>query len=126
MTNESARYVVKVVVASSSKAFSLTCDDCSLWEVQLERGTMASSWGRSFLDNSSDRVYWQAQKYISGAIEDASTTFAGGLGLTNMMMFGNYDKETKSMTEVTAGVSGNYEDDHDVAFWATRCHGARP
>ena len=118
LTNESARYVVKVVVTSSSKAFSLTCDDCSLWEVQLERGTMASSWGRSFLDNSSDRVYWQAQKYISGAIEDASTTFAGGLGLTNMMMFGNYDKETKSMTEVTAGVSGNYEDDHDVAFWA--------
>lgn len=118
LTNESARYVVKVVVTSSSKAFSLTCDDCSLWEVQLERGTMASSWGRSFLDNSSDRVYWQAQKYISGAIEDASTTFAGGLGLTNMMMFGNYDKETKSMAEVTAGVSGNYEDDHDVAFWA--------
>lgn len=118
LTNESARYVVKVIVTSSSKAFSLTCDDCSLWEVQLERGTMASSWGRSFLDNSSDRVYWQAQKYISGAIEDASTTFAGGLGLTNMMMFGNYDKETKSMVEVTAGVSGNYEDDHDVAFWA--------
>lgn len=118
LTNESARYVVKVVVTSSSKTFSLTCDDCSLWEVQLERGTMASSWGRSFLDNSSDRVYWQAQKYISGAIEDASTTFAGGLGLTNMMMFGNYDKETKSMAEVTAGVSGNYEEDHDVAFWA--------
>ena len=118
LTNESARYVVKVVVTSSSKTFSLTCDDCSLWEVQLERGTMASSWGRSFLDNSSDRVYWQAQKYISGAIEDASTTFAGGLGLTNMMMFGNYNKETKSMVEVTAGVSGNYEDDHDVAFWA--------
>ena len=118
LTNESERYVVKVVITSSSKAFSLTCDDCSLWEVQLERGTMASSWGRSFLDNSSDRVYWQAQKYISGAIEDASTTFAGGLGLTNMMMFGNYDKETKSMAEVTAGVSGNYEDDHDVAFWA--------
>jgi hypothetical protein len=78
---------------------------------------MASSWGRSFLDNSSDRVYWQAQKYISGAIEDASTTFAGGLGLTNMMMFGNYDKETKSMTEVTAGVSGIYNDENDVAFW---------
>ena len=118
LTNESTRYVVKFVVTSSSKVFSLACDDCSLWEVQLERGTMASSWGQSFLDNSSDRVYWQAQKYISGAIEDASTTFAGGLGLTNMMMFGNYDKETKSMTEVTAGVSGNYEDDHDVAFWA--------
>ena len=118
LTNESARYLVKVVVISSSKVFSLSCDDCSLWEVQLERGTMASSWGRSFLDNSSDRTYWQAMKHLSGAIKNASTTFNGGLGLANMMMFGKYNDETKAMSAVTAGVSGNYEDDFDVAFWA--------
>ena len=112
------RHKAKFIVTAKNKVFSLACNDCSLWEVQLERGTMASSWGASMLDNSSDRAYWQAQKYVTGAIEDASTTFAGGLGLTNMMMLGNYDKETKSMTEVTAGMSGNMVNDNDVAFWA--------
>ena len=112
------RHKAKFIVTAKNKVFSLACNDCSLWEVQLERGTMASSWGASMLDNSSDRAYWQAQKYVTGAIEDASTTFAGGLGLTNMMMLGNYDKETKSMTEVTAGMSGNMINDNDVAFWA--------
>jgi uncharacterized protein involved in tellurium resistance len=112
------RHKAKFIVTAKNKVFSLACNDCSLWEVQLERGTMASSWGASMLDNSSDRAYWQAQKYMTGAIEDASTTFAGGIGLTNMMMLGNYDKETKSMTEVTAGMSGNRVNDNDVAFWA--------
>lgn len=118
LTPDAKRHVVKLVVTAINKTFSLACNDCSLWEVQLERGTMASSWGQSFLDNSSDRAYWQAQKYLNGALKDASTTFNGGLGLTNMILFGNYDKETKAMKEVTAGVSGNREDDNDVAFWA--------
>ena len=118
LTPDAKRHVVKLVVTATDKTFSLACNDCSLWEVQLERGTMASSWGQSFLDNSSDRAYWQAQKYLNGALKDASTTFNGGLGLTNMILFGNYDKETKAMKEVTAGVSGNREDDNDVAFWA--------
>ena len=118
LTPDAKRHVVKLVVTATNKTFSLACNDCSLWEVQLERGTMASSWGQSFLDNSSDRAYWQAQKYLNGALKDASTTFNGGLGLTNMILFGNYDKETKAMKNVTAGVSGNREDDNDVAFWA--------
>ena len=39
----------------------------------------------------------------------------GGLILANMLMLGNYDNGV--MQKVTAGISGIYNDDSDVAFW---------
>ena len=60
---------------------------------------------------------FQAINYIASAIKDGSVDILGGLILANMIQLGNY-KDGK-MQKVTAGVSGIYNDDDDVA--AKKC-----
>ena len=85
-------------------------------DIQLERGTIATDWKPSILDNDKSMAGFQAINYIASAIKDGSVDILGGLILANMIQFGNY-KDGK-MQKVTAGVSGIYNDDDDVAFWA--------
>lgn len=85
-------------------------------ELQLERGTIATDWKPSILDNDKSMAGFQAINYIASAIKDGSVDILGGLILANMIQLGNY-KDGK-MQKVTAGVSGIYNDDDDVAFWA--------
>nr|DAH77344.1 MAG TPA: tail protein [Caudoviricetes sp.] len=85
-------------------------------DIQLERGTIATDWKPSILDNDKSMAGFQAINYIASAIKDGSVDILGGLILANMIQLGNY-KDGK-MQEVTAGVSGIYNDDDDVAFWA--------
>ena len=85
-------------------------------DIQLERGTIATDWKPSILDNDKSMAGFQAINYIASAINDGSVDILGGLILANMIQLGNY-KDGK-MLKVTAGVSGIYNDDDDVAFWA--------
>lgn len=85
-------------------------------DIQLERGTIATDWKPSILDNDKSMAGFQAINYIASAIKDGSVDILGGLILANMIQLGNY-KDGK-MQKVTAGVSGIYNDDDDVAFWA--------
>lgn len=85
-------------------------------DIQLERGTIATDWKPSILDNDKSMAGFQAINYIADAIKDGSVDILGGLILANMIQLGNY-KDGK-MQKVTAGVSGIYNDDDDVAFWA--------
>lgn len=89
---------------------------CEICELQLERGTIPSAWGRSFLDNQTDLVRFESLVYLANAIQNASTTVDGGLILSQIIQLGNY--ANKVMERVTAGVSGVYNNDNDVAFWA--------
>ena len=85
-------------------------------DIQLERGTIATDWEPSILDNDKSMAGFQSINYIASAIKDGSVDILGGLILANMIQLGNY-KDGK-MQKVTAGVSGIYNDDDDVAFWA--------
>ena len=85
-------------------------------DIQLERGTIATDWKPSILDNDKATAGFQSINYIASAIKDGSVDILGGLILANMIQLGNY-KDGK-MQKVTAGVSGIYNDDDDVAFWA--------
>ena len=85
-------------------------------DIQLERGTIATDWKPSILDNDKSMAGFQAINYIASASKDGSVDILGGLILANMIQLGNY-KDGK-MQKVTAGVSGIYNDDDDVAFWA--------
>lgn len=85
-------------------------------DIQLERGTIATDWKPSILDNDKSMAGFQSINYIASAIKDGSVDILGGLILANMIQLGNY-KDGK-MQKVTAGVSGIYNDDDDVAFWA--------
>ena len=110
------RYVVSFVAAEGTHQFVLrTNAEILLCEPQLERGTVATAWGYSWLDNNSDRAYWQSMKYLQSAMA-GSTTMAGGLVLTNLIQLGSQSNNSEFVEK--AGVSGLYNNDDSLAFWA--------
>ena len=108
------RYVIRYS-SEGGTVFTVT-GTCEITELQLERGTVASAWGRSFLDNQTDLVRFESLLYLADAIRNASTTINGGLILSSILQLGNYVNNV--MKSVTAGVSGIYNNSDDVAFWA--------
>ena len=111
------KYKVAVGSAANSYVFEFgTTSEIMLCEPQLERGTLATAWGNSPLDNTSDRAYYQSIKYLSDAIK-GTTTINGGLVMTNTMVLGNPDDEIEKSHN--AGMNGiTTEAGDDVAFWA--------
>lgn len=104
------------LVSDGGGTITFSCDSVTMCELQLERGNLASAWGNSFMDNSSDRTYWQSMKYLQDAIAEGSTIVNGGLVLTNHIKVGNY--VGKEMVKETGGMNGTWTSDDSVAFWA--------
>lgn len=114
--DEYKRYIVSFVAQQSTHQFVLrTSAEILLCEPQLERGTITSAWGHSYLDNSSDRAYYQAGVYVQQALHEGSTTIGGGLVLTNHIKVGNYANQ--EMVEETGGMSGIWTNDDDPFIW---------
>lgn len=111
------RYNIGFVASESNTQFVLQSDaELFVCELNLERGTIASAWGNSWLDNTSDRAYYQSMRYLQDAMQEGSTTIGGGLVLTNHIKVGNYaDGE---MIKETGGISGTWTGDENPAFWA--------
>ena len=114
LTSSYQRYIHKITFNGSG--IFLISGTTTVCDLQLERGTIATDWKPSILDNDKATAGFQAINYIASAIKDGSVDILGGLILANMIQLGNY-KDGK-MQKVTAGVSGIYNDDDDVAFWA--------
>lgn len=121
LTSESeyVKYEAPIIPTSSSKTFTLS-GTCTLCDLQLEIGNVASSWSRSFLDNFSDRAYWQSLKYLQQAIHDNSADL-GGLRLGTIIAVGSdvVDEEGElSLENVTGGMNGVWNNDDSVSFWS--------
>lgn len=114
LTSSYQRYTHKITFNGSG--IFLISGTATVCDLQLERGAIATDWKPSILDNDKATAGFQAINYIASAIKDGSVDILGGLILANMIQLGNY-KDGK-MQKVTAGVSGIYNDDDDVAFWA--------
>lgn len=114
LTSAYQKYVFKFTFGGTG-VFVLS-GTATICDLQLERGTMATEWSPSPLDNNQGISHMQAFEYLVSAIKDGSVDILGGLVLANMIQLGNY-KDGK-MQQVTAGVSGIYNDADDVAFWA--------
>lgn len=114
LTSSYQRYIHKITFNGSG--IFLISGTATVCDLQLERGTIATDWKPSILDNDKATAGFQAINYIASAIKDGSVDILGGLILANMIQLGNY-KDGK-LQKVTAGVSGIYNDDDDVAFWA--------
>lgn len=114
LTSSYQRYTHKITFNGSGifliSGTAIVCD------LQLERGTIATDWKPSILDNDKATAGFQSINYIASAIKDGSVDILGGLILANMIQLGNY--KNGKLQKVTAGVSGIYNDDDDVAFWA--------
>lgn len=120
LATEWTEYSFKLVATEASDVFTIknnTSLAVTICDIQLERGSISTSWARSPFDNTSDRTYYQSLKYLQSALEGA-TEIGGGLVLTEQVRVGDYDKDTESWVAETGGMSGIYETGEDVAFWA--------
>ena len=117
LTEEWAQYIDKFTATDDGDLFSLEVNgDCTLCELQLERGTVKSAWGISPLDNRSELAKYDSLTYLANAMK-GSTEIYNGLINTGLINMGEYD-EKGNMTEVTAGMNGLYNEESSVAFWA--------
>ena len=114
LTSSYQRYTHKITFNGSG--IFLVSGTATVCDLQLERGTIATDWKPSILDNDKATSGFQSINYIASAIKDGSVDILGGLILANMIQLGNY--KNGKLQKVTAGVSGIYNDDDDVAFWA--------
>jgi hypothetical protein len=114
LTSGYQRYTFKF--AFNGTGIFMLSGTATVCDLQLERGTIATDWKPSILDNDKSMAGFQSINYIASAIKDGSVDILGGLILANMIQLGNY--KNGKLQKVTAGVSGIYNDDDDVAFWA--------
>ena len=118
LTDEWASYSIKFSTVESGNVFTIVAtQECTLCELQLERGNVRSAWSTSPLDNRSDLSRYESLTYLSNIIRNGSTTSLGGLINTGFISMGMFN-EDKEMTQVTAGISGVHNDDNSVAYWA--------
>lgn len=89
--------------------------DATFCDMKLERGTIPTDWCPSVLDPSSVKDNFKSLWYLQDALK-GETQFIGGLTLTSMIQLGKFVNGV--MEKVNAGISGIYNDDTDVAFWA--------
>lgn len=89
--------------------------NATVYAVKLERGTIQGDWCPNFKDDSyiaeEYRQTWPIQAALKG-----STQIYGGLNLTTMIMLGEWVDGI--MKKVNAGISGIYNEDTDIAYWA--------
>ena len=107
------RYVHKFTF-NGSGVFLLS-GTATVCDLHLERGTIATDWKPSPLDNDKSAAKFQSIQYIADAIKNGSVDVLGGLILASMLQLGNY--KDGEMQKVTAGISGIYNDDDDVYTW---------
>ena len=114
LTADYQRYTHKFIFNGSPVL--LVSGTATVCDIQLERGTISTDWKPSPLDNDKSMAALKEYEMFSSAIKDGSTTAIGGLILANILSMGNY--KDGIMKDVTAGISGIYNDNDDVAFWA--------
>lgn len=107
--------IVRVTMENAGYGFGISGGHFQICDLQLERGTIATAYSPSFLDNISDRAYYQSLKYVEHALNEGSTTIGGGLVLTNHIKVGNY--ANKEMIEETGGIQGTYNVPNDPFLW---------
>lgn len=113
LTDKYERYVEKFVATSNGNVFEIYDASATICDLQLERGNIVSEWRRSIYDNQSELAKYQSLNYLEAAMKEGGTDVIGGLIFSNLLLLGN-----PKLKDNTAGVSGIYNDDTDVAFWA--------
>ena len=115
LTNEYSVHHIPIRTHTNISELSLI-GTATICELFLEKGTVYSTtWSPSPYDADEALDKFNSIKYITDAIQNASTTVLGGLILSNLIELGNY--VNGEMQEVTAGMSGVYNNEQDIAFW---------
>ena len=107
--------IVRVTMENAGYGIGISGGYFQICDLQLERGTIATAYSPSYLDNISDRAYYQAMRYLQDAIA-GDTTVAGGLVLTNLIQVGERSNQSEFVPK--AGMNGLNAGDNTPAFWA--------
>ncbi len=89
--------------------------NATVCEIKLERGTVRTDWCPSRKDSSPVADEFKHLWYLQDALQ-GNTQIIGGLTLTTMIQLGQFVEG--AMKKVNAGISGIWNDDRDVAYWA--------
>lgn len=116
LDSEYNKIVLSFIASKKNVTFNISGKDATIYDLKLERGTIATDWSPSALDNDRVADEFKHLQYLKNAINNSSTDILGGLILSNILQLGLYKDE--KMESVTAGVNGNYYDSDSVAFWA--------
>lgn len=114
LTSDYVRYTHKFVYESGD-TFLAEGASATICEIKLERGTVATDWCPSRDDTDPVAKGFKNLWYLQDALK-GETQVIGGLNLTSMIQVGKWVDGV--MEKVNAGVSGIYNEDTDVAFWA--------
>lgn len=113
LTSEYKRYS-HVFTNNNATSFTVS-GSASLCDLKLERGTIATDWCPSVQDPDQVKDGFKHLWYLQEALQ-GSTKMIGGLTLTSMIQLGKWTDGI--LEKITAGVSGIYNNDNDVAFWS--------
>lgn len=114
-TSEYQKFVFTFVADSTDSVFHFV-GNATIYDVKLERGTIATDWTPSILDNDKAADEFKHLQYLAQAMKDGNTDIIGGLILSSLLQVGKYKDNV--LESVTAGVNGGWYDDKSVAFWA--------
>lgn len=113
LSSKFKRYILRFTFSGSGEVkFS---GDATVCDLQLERGSVATDWKPSILDNDKALAELQGLKHLTDGIKDNSTGSLKGMALASVLNLGNY--KDGELQKTNAGLSGVYNDDNDVAFW---------
>lgn len=115
MTADYAQYNIHIVPTTDDTAFSVSGEYSTICEIMLTQGAFVCEWNPAYSDNDKSLAEMQSLKYLTDAINNASTTIDGGLVMTQQIKVGNY--RDRKMTQETGGMSGYYNDDDSAFLW---------
>lgn len=87
----------------------------TICEIKLERGTVRTDWCPSRKDTNPVADSFKHLWYLQDALQ-GNTQIIGGLTLTSIIMLGQFADGI--LKKVNAGISGIWNNDQDVAYWA--------
>lgn len=118
------RYVWKLKTAASFTVKTLRfvpSGSMTIGDIKLEEGTIPSEWSISPYDNRSTMAKFEEGAYLQELLKVPNKISPGSgfieTGVLNAGLIQMGDYTAGEMTRVTAGMSGNYDDEHSVAFF---------
>jgi hypothetical protein len=124
LTNNWKTYHWRMTSASSSDTLNLLKFEAThqVWisDIIVSEGSVPIDWSPSPYDNRSVMAKFQASEYLQEVLKvhtDVDASYIKtGLVNTGMVLMGHYEEGALKAT--TAGLSGTYNNDNDVAFFA--------
>lgn len=116
------RYIIHIITRSADNKLSLQAvSDTCLCDLMLTKGTLTAAWTLSPLDNITAVANFEKTEYLRSLLK-INTEIDGGeivTGIINagLIEMGNVSDEGQ-LTEKTSGISGIYNNNNSVAFWA--------